>query len=820
MRVAYRANAYYWTSQTDYHEAALGTLSAADDLDLTGAWSQQVANAWIAVGVSVPNPSISFSYPDGIPSVVEAGRDTTFEVVVSGVSGGSPVASSGHLYYSIDGGAYVDVDMPEPTRDHYSATLPGIGCGSTIEFYFSAVEMSSGTKTDPGNAPTDVYSAFPATSTAIVFDDNFETDKGWSVSGDATDGQWDRGTPVGGGDRGDPPTDFDGSGSCYLTDNVDDNSDVDGGTTILTSPSFDLSTGDGLVHYARWYSNTAGAEPNDDIFVVYVSSNNGTNWTEVETVGPVEQASGEWYEHSFMVSDFVTPSSQVRIRFDASDLGAGSVIEAGVDDVQVTVFECSAMVDTDGDGIYDHNDNCVNVYNPNQDDADGDDIGDSCDVCTDTDDDGYGNPGYPENTCDLDNCPSVSNPLQQDADSDGIGDACDECTDTDGDGFGNPGYAANTCPVDNCPDKYNPSQEDVDSDGIGDSCDTCIDFDGDGYGDPGYPANTCELDNCPSIANPDQTDADGDGIGDSCDVCTDLDDDGYGDPGYPANTCELDNCPSISNPDQLDADDDGIGDLCDDCPDDPDDNCCDPQFSNNAPQITSDGLIELEPGEELLYTVAASDPDCDGSELIISAMDLPSWCSFDGSVVSGTIECDYADTSFTVTVNDGTLADTQLVTIDIDQTNVAPVIDQEDDVSMRDGEEYTFYPSITDPDDSDHTIIYLDYPVWCSIQDDSIVGTAPEEYLTESIVVVVEDFCKSDTMSFEIVSYICGDANVSNYIDIDDAVYIVNYIFAGGPEPTVYASGDADCSGYIDIDDVVYIINYIFGGGPIPCDGC
>ena len=71
-----------------------------------------------------------------------------------------------------------------------------------------------------------------------------------------------------------------------------------------------------------------------------------------------------------------------------------------------------------------------------------------------------------------DNCPGEPNPDQHDADHDGFGDVCDNCTDTDNDGFGNPGYPANTCSVDNCPTISNPGQEDEDSDGIGDACET------------------------------------------------------------------------------------------------------------------------------------------------------------------------------------------------------------------------------------------------------------------------------------------------------------------------------------------------------------
>jgi hypothetical protein len=198
-------------------------------------------------------------------------------------------------------------------------------------------------------------------------------------------------------------------------------------------------------------------------------------------------------------------------------------------------------------------------------DADHDGLEDRVDPCTDRDDDGLGDPGFPANTCVVDLCPSVADPARLDHDGDGVGDACD-----------------------NCPLLSNPDQRDTDHDGTGDTCDTCPDRDRDGRGDSAVPGLSCPADNCPYEANsgqqdadgdgignacdncpvafnPDQRDSDGDGTADACDACTDVDRDGRGDPGYPNNTCAPDNCPG--NPSsQSDADGDGLGLACDNCP--------------------------------------------------------------------------------------------------------------------------------------------------------------------------------------------------------------------------------------------------------------
>jgi C1A family cysteine protease len=67
-------------------------------------------------------------------------------------------------------------------------------------------------------------------------------------------------------------------------------------------------------------------------------------------------------------------------------------------------------------------------------------------------------------------------------------------------------------------------------------------------------------------------------------------------------------------------------------------------------------------------------------------------------------------------------------------------------------------------------------------------------------------------------TYICGDANADQDVNVSDAVYIINYVFVSGNPPQPMEAGDTNCDATCNVSDAVWIINYVFVGGYDPCD--
>jgi hypothetical protein len=179
--------------------------------------------------------------------------------------------------------------------------------------------------------------------------DDAEANLGWTLgaAGDnATTGIWERSDPVG-TTYGTPPQQCQpeddhtpASGHiCFVTGNgtpggLAGDSDVDGGMTTLLSPVFNM---DGAISarltYWRWYTNNLGNNPSQDYWTVDVTSD-GANWVHLERT---TDSANSWTEHTFDVGSFVPFTGTVQFRFIAEDVAPGTLVEAAVDDIIVSI---------------------------------------------------------------------------------------------------------------------------------------------------------------------------------------------------------------------------------------------------------------------------------------------------------------------------------------------------------------------------------------------------------------------------------------------------------------------------------------------------
>jgi hypothetical protein len=139
-------------------------------------------------------------------------------------------------------------------------------------------------------------------------------------------------------------------------------------------------------------------------------------------------------------------------------LADGTPLNANFTRATTATITLVATTDTDGDGIADGLDNCLDVPNEDQADTDGNGLGDACNDAEDFDGDEYAD--------DLDNCPDDPNPDQADADFDRIGDVCDPFPD-------NPNNELAQCEDDLAVCEASLPFVDSDGDGEEDSTDAC-----------------------------------------------------------------------------------------------------------------------------------------------------------------------------------------------------------------------------------------------------------------------------------------------------------------------------------------------------------
>ena len=118
----------------------------------------------------------------------------------------------------------------------------------------------------------------------------------------------------------------------------------------------------------------------DDIFVVTFVRNDSTFWTLTEDAGDTwteptsYQPEGQTVVAEYRYGDITDGGTKFIWEYQFLFGGGMALEEPSI----YLMWKEAGLFDSDGDGVNDAEDNCPTVYNPLQEDTDGDDIGDAC----------------------------------------------------------------------------------------------------------------------------------------------------------------------------------------------------------------------------------------------------------------------------------------------------------------------------------------------------------------------------------------------------------------------------------------------------------
>ncbi|MBM4008289.1 MAG: hypothetical protein FJ285_01705 [Planctomycetes bacterium] len=292
--------------------------------------------------------------PQVAPPTIVAGTPTTITAKIRPSLAGS--VSARVLRWRVGSGAWNNVVMSSLGNNLFAASLPAFPCGTSVSWHLLAV----GIPVDavwPSNGVEQPFQSVAASEVVLTSVD-FESAPGWSfgISGDtATGGVWTQGDPIATSAQAeDDHSPAPGTQCAFTGQGVVGGgagaADVDGGTTTLQSPSLGTMTAAMELRFWYWYSNNLGASPNQDEMPVQVQGSGGV-WTTIATISSSQTA---WREMRLPLNGVVPIGSPVAVRFLAQDLGAGSLVEAAVDDVQLVRLGCLfAPADFDNSGSVD-----------------------------------------------------------------------------------------------------------------------------------------------------------------------------------------------------------------------------------------------------------------------------------------------------------------------------------------------------------------------------------------------------------------------------------------------------------------------------------
>ena len=230
----------------------------------------------------------------------------------------------------------------------YTADLAPMGCGEFVSYWFEVDDTDGNTTAHPTGGAGAALRVIALDARAVSFEDTFQTNTGWTVTGDAGVGGWARGVPNPFATTG-PTSDGDGTGNALHT-GAGVSTDVDGGSTTAASPLlFDVGAMEDPAVSVLVYVEAPGGEE----MTVELWSHTDLTWVGVDTIGTTDG----WEQRRYVVKDYFEPGAIFNVRFTIADEGADSTVEAGIDGVIVSDDTCSmgveCLADFDGNGDVD-----------------------------------------------------------------------------------------------------------------------------------------------------------------------------------------------------------------------------------------------------------------------------------------------------------------------------------------------------------------------------------------------------------------------------------------------------------------------------------
>ena len=193
----------------------------------------------------------------------------------------------------------------------------------------------------------------PTHEAETIYAEDFEsnTSLAWTTNPNGTDtattGQWEATDPVGTSWNGVELQLEDAAQGqqALVTGGQDDGSvglnDVDGGVTSAISEAISVpESRDAELTFKYTFAHLSNASSEDFLRVSVV----GESSTEVvlEERGDTSNRAGEWVDFSINLSEYA--GQDIQILVEAGDLGSKSLVEAGIDDVAVTVAESQTKI--------------------------------------------------------------------------------------------------------------------------------------------------------------------------------------------------------------------------------------------------------------------------------------------------------------------------------------------------------------------------------------------------------------------------------------------------------------------------------------------